>query len=497
MLAAGTSCAAMEMPAIFSNGMILQRETGAPIWGWTDAGTKVSVEFAGQKLETKADADGKWRVDFKNLKATKTGSNLAITAGAEQRVITDVLVGEVWIASGQSNMEWSVNGTNDKDEAAKVVDPALRVFMSRNVAVAEPLRDFPGKWAETKPGNTLNFTAVGYQFAKKLREELDVPVGVIECAWGGKPVESFISAEAMAGLAEGKELLAQRNQAIAAYKPEEIKAKLEADFQQKLAAWEKNKQGEKPKLASMPGDPRTNSNLTANIFNGMINPIAGYGARGAIWYQGESNANGNTAKNYAELQAAMVMDWRERWGSELSFYYVQLANFRKPSEQPGAVSDWVVVQDEQRQMLKSVEKTGMAVINDIGEANNIHPKNKKDVGQRLARWALNRDYGKSEVVPSGPLFSGLEFKNGKAIVSFDFSKGLKTRDGQPLKRVEIAGEDGKWVWANAEIKGEQLIAWSDEVKKPKKLRYAWAENPTGATLVNAEGLPASVFTSEN
>lgn len=469
ILAAGTSYAAIEMPAFFSDGMVLQRETGAPIWGWTDARTPVSVEFAGKKLETKADADGKWLVDFKDLKASEKGETLTVTIGSEQRVINNVLVGEVWIASGQSNMEWPVDKTNGKAEASQAVDPALRVFLSGNVAVAEPLRDFPGTWAETKPESTLKFTAVGYQFAKKLREELGVPVGVIECAWGGKPVQAFMSPKALETVPIGAELLKNRNKAIENY----------------------NRQTEKKG-----NDPSTNSSLATNIYNGMIAPLAGYGARGAIWYQGESNANGQIASHYAELQAAMIQDWRQRWGKELSFYYVQLANFRKPSEQPGQVSDWIVVQDEQRQMLAMVEKTGMAVINDIGEANDIHPRNKKDVGQRLARWALKQDYGKSDIVPSGPLFSEAEFKGGQAIISFDHAKGLKTRDGQPLQRIEIADRKGAWVWAQSKIENDQLIVWSDDIKSPTKVRYAWAENPTGANLVNAEDLPASVFTTE-
>ena len=228
----------------------------------------------------------------------------------------------------------------------------------------------------------------------------------------------------------------------------------------------------------------------------MISPLAGYGARGAIWYQGESNANGGTASVYEELLGCMVADWRKRWGNEMSFYWVQLANFRAPTTTPGVESDWVVVQDEMRRALKSIPKGGMAVINEIGAANDIHPRNKLDVGKRLARWALNQDYGKKDIVVSGPLYSGSEIKDGKIIVSFDHAVGLKSRDGKPLQRFEIAGADGKWDWAQATIENGKVILSSNTVNDPKKARYAWATNPTGANLVNAEGLPASCFTTE-
>lgn len=247
----------------------------------------------------------------------------------------------------------------------------------------------------------------------------------------------------------------------------------------------------------MPVEPLLNSSMHSTIFNGMIAPIAGYGARGAIWYQGESNANGGTAQIYEELLGCLVDDWRARWGTELSFYYVQLANYRKVTTEPGAESDWVVVQDEMRRALDSIKRSGMAVTNDIGAANDIHPKNKQDVGTRLARWALGQDYGREEVVMSGPLFQKANEKDGKMILSFEHNAGLKSRDGGPLKRFEIKAEDGAWVWAEAQIQEGKVIVWSEQIEDPEAVRYAWAENPEGANLVNGEGLPASCFTTEN
>ena len=192
----------------------------------------------------------------------------------------------------------------------------------------------------------------------------------------------------------------------------------------------------------------------------------------------------------------MIGDWRKRWGSQLSFYFVQLANYREPTTTPGVESDWVIVQDEMRRALKSIPNSGMAIINDIGDAKDIHPKNKQDVGARLARWALTHDYGKTGHLISGPLFASSSIEGNKMVISFEHGKGLKSRDGGPLKRFEIAGEDGTWHWGQAQLKDGKVIVWNDKIAAPKKVRYAWANNPEGANLVNEDGLPASCFTTE-
>lgn len=499
-LAALPSVAGLKLPKIFSDGMVLQRDTSARIWGWTDANAPVKVVFAGKSHETNADQNGDWHVDLKGLKASAKGRNLLVEASGATKVIQNVLVGEIWLASGQSNMEWRVsNSDNAKEEIANANDPLLRVYVSANVAENKPQKNWQGSWTPTDPTNTGSFTAVGYYFAKRLRAELGVPVGVVECAWGGKPVQAFTSEEALRKLPAGKILLAAKHKAISAFDP----AKAEAEFQKqqkiyrnKLAAWKKDKKGRQPRGPRKAVDPGKNPSMPSTIYNGMIAPIVGYGNRGAIWYQGESNANHGTAQQYEELLGCMVADWRQRWGHDLSFYWVQLANFRKPTTEPGAKSDWVVVQDEMRRALKSIPKSGMAVINDIGHPTDIHPKNKHDVGDRLARWALGQDYGNKKIVISGPLYSGMEKKDGKIVVSFDHADGLKARDGKELQRFEIAGADGKWHWAKAKIDHDKVVLWHDELKEPAKARYAWAANPQGANLVNGEGLPTSCFTTE-
>lgn len=485
------SHAAIELPSFFSDGMVLQQQGKAKIWGWLDGQGEVIVSFAGKSESTKTNAEGRWEVNFEDLATSSEGAELTISDGSETKVIKDVLVGEVWIASGQSNMEWVVKNTDGAAEAiAASTDPLLRVYVSGNVAKAEPQIDFAGTWTGASPETTANMTAVGYYFAQSLRKELKVPVGIIECAWGGKPVEAFTSEEALKALPEAKGVLDRKAQAAANWDEE----KARAQFEKQLAKWEEGgKKGRRPQMGT---DPLVNPGLASTIFNGMIAPIAGYGAKGAIWYQGESNANGGTASLYEELLGCLVDDWRQRWETELAFYYVQLANFRAVTNEPGAESDWVVVQDEMRRALDSIKHSGMAVANDIGAANDIHPRNKKDVGNRLARWALGQDYGREDVVMSGPLFKGADEKEGRMILSFEHNAGLKSRDGGPLKRFEIKAEDGAWIWAEAQIEDGKVIVWSDKVADPAAVRYAWAENPEGANLVNSDDLPASCFTTE-
>ena len=467
------SVAEIQMPSFFSDGMVLQQETGAKVWGFGDEGVDVEVSFAGQKLSSKVGDDGKWEVNFKGLKASGEGAAMSVSSGKDERVINDVVVGEVWIASGQSNMEWHVRKSDSAEEAKTAEDDLLRIYVSGNVTAAEPVRDFKGSWKKTSPENNQGFTAVGYEFAKKLRAELGVPVGVIECSWGGKPVEAFMSDEAIKALPEAKSLVDSKDK--------------------QMKAWEKLKDAKpKPaegKKAKKPTNPALNSRLHSTIYNGMIAPIAGYGARGAIWYQGESNANGSIGPHYGELLNGLILDWREKWGSELSFYYVQLANF----ERGGDLPNWVVVQDEMRRLLDECDGVGMAVINDVGSKNDIHPRNKKDVGLRLARWALNMDYGKKDVVVSGPLYKSHEIKGKIVEVSFSYGEGMKARDDKGLGGFEVSDVDGKWFAADAVIKDGKVVVTSENVSEPSNVRYAWRSDPVDANLVNGEGLPASCF----
>lgn len=488
--------AEIKMPAFFSDRMVIQQETGANIWGSADPNQEVKVSFGGQIETTKADKDGKWTLEFKGLKASKKGAVMSIEAGQDKKQINDVLVGEVWIASGQSNMEWTMNKTESKGDVAIDKDDLLRVYVSKNVTSIEESTDFAGTWQATKPENTGKFTAVGYEFAKALREKLNVPVGVIECSWGGKPVQAFVSDEALKDCPEAEGMLAKKEQSVQAYDPAKAKVNYEkamVSWKAAVSKWETDKKGRKPRQPRLQQHPALGANMPSAIYNGMIAPIVGYSARGAIWYQGESNARGGGSTAYGELLECLIQDWRKRWGSDLSFYYVQLANFEKWSDKQG----WVNVQDEMRRLLDDSNSTtgniGMAVINDIGHPTNIHPGNKKDVGQRLARWALNQDYGMKDVIVSGPLYKSYEVRSGVIEVTFDHATGLKSRDGKPLGSFEIAGADDQWEPAEAKIAGNKIVLSSKQVSAPTQARYAWKSNPTEANLVNGEALPTSCF----
>ncbi len=493
------SVAEIKLPSFFSDSMVIQQETGAKIWGSADAGQDVKVSFADKSESAKAGKDGKWMVEFKGLKASKKGAQLTIQAGEEKKLINDVLVGEVWIASGQSNMEWTMDRTDNLEAIKNDSDDLLRVYVSGNVTAVKDLTDFPGAWKPTDPKNNAKFTAVGYEFGKVLRKKLDVPVGIIECSWGGKPVEAFTSEEALKLCPEAKIVLDRKANALKKYDPvkaAEIHKKALAKWKVANDAWvaetkaNKGQKKRRPRQPQLQSDPALNSKFHSTIYHGMIAPIIGYGARGAIWYQGESNAGGGTDVHYGELLECLIQDWRKRWGINLSFYFVQLANFKNG---PG----WVNVQDEMRRLLDDSNSetghVGMATINDIGAARDIHPKNKRDVGARLARWALNQDYGMKDVVVSGPLYKSSEVKGNTIEITFDHAKGLKSRDGEPLGAFEVAGADGQWKAAEAKIADAKIILSSKDVAAPTKARYAWVSFPVGANLVNAEGLPTSCF----
>jgi sialate O-acetylesterase len=495
---------ALSLPHFFSDHMVLQREAPAAIWGTSAPNTKVSVSFKEEEGSTKSDADGRWRTTIETGKADAKGAPLTVQAGDQSVTIEDVLVGEVWLASGQSNMVFNIGRSEaNADTVAKADYPGLRMFLAPMVTAADPQEDIEGEWLLASPETVPQFSAVAFFFARKLHEELGVPVGVIKSAWGGKPVETFTSRVALKTLPATKARVDLLLSADAKYDPETA----QKAFDDNLAAWEakavewrklpKKERGKMAKRPTPPARPLEKEGQPGVLFDSMIHPFVGYTMRGAIWYQGEANAKVG-AVPYDKTLSLLIRDWRERWDDDFSFYFVQLANFKEASTEPGTADLWALLQDRQRLVLGTTPKTGMAVINDVGEAKNIHPPDKQTPGERLARWALAKDYGQ-DILYSGPLFQSSKVKDGAVRITFDQAgEGLRARDDGPLQRFEIAGKDRVWHWAEATIDGkEAVLVSSSEVAAPVAVRYAWASNPEGANLVNSDDLPASIFRTDD
>ncbi|MDG2223579.1 MAG: sialate O-acetylesterase [Rubripirellula sp.] len=498
-----TLLAQVSLPHFFSDHMVLQRERSAAIWGSGPAEVELTVSFKGSRIETQTGKDGSWRVEIETGPADSQGADLTIDSSGSKFTIKDVVVGEVWLASGQSNMAFTMNRIPEIEAVIAQADfPQLRMFNAATVTASEPQDDIAGEWTQCTPETAPGYSAVAFFFARKLHQDLNIPVGIIKTAWGGKPVETFTSREALNTLPGTKQLVDAVLAADATYDPAKAEVAYEARLERWEAArdaWKKKPANQRGRLTRKPASPKRPLNTEGKpgvLFDSMIHPFIGYTMKGAIWYQGEANAKPN-AVPYDQTLPLMIRDWRQRWNDEFSFYFVQLANFRQPSSEPGTPDAWALLQDRMRQILDTTPKTGMAVINDVGEAGDIHPKNKKAPGERLARWALAKDYGRN-LVFSGPLFQAAEATDGTMRVTFrQIGEGLKSRDGKPLQRFEIAGKNRTWHWADARIVGDAVIVSSAQVERPIAVRYAWAANPAGANLVNSEGLPTSVFRSDN
>ena len=492
MLFATFATADVKLPALISDNMVIQRHVSVPIWGNADPGEKVTVNFNGKNFKAVADKDGKWIVKFKALKA---GGPYEMTVSGKNKIIVkDVMVGEVWICSGQSNMQWDVrNSANVEKETADANFPMIRMFTVKRTVSDKPLSDTSGNWAICSPQTVAGFSAVGYFFARDLYNSLKVPIGMIHTSWGSTPAESWTPMEILMSDPDFKPILDRWEKAVASY-PEAQKK-----YQEQLAQWEtdskktKDEGKQEPKKPNPPQPPETSPFMPSSLYNAMINPLIPYAIKGAIWYQGESNAG--RAYQYRKLFPEMIKSWRKAWGKvNFPFLFVQLANFMPEKPEPSD-SAWAELREAQTMTL-SLPNTGMAVIIDIGDAKDIHPKNKQDVGHRLALNALATAYGRSMVF-SGPLYQSMESVGDKIRIKFRYSQdGLMAKNDEQLKGFAIAGEDKKFVWANAQTEGDSVIVWSDKVTKPMAVRYAWADNPV-CNLYNKSELPASPFRTDD
>jgi sialate O-acetylesterase len=446
--------------ALFSDGMVLQQGVKCPVWGTADAGEEITVvlvtladkdKAAGLEVKGLTDEHGKWRVD---LPESKAGGPYTLTIkGKNTRTLKDVYVGEVWVCSGQSNMEQRVFDTDNSEQAIKdSANAKIRLFTVKHRTSDIPVSDIPdARWAECGPATVRDFSAVGYFFGRDLNKALDVPIGLIHTSWGGTAAQVWTRQE-----------------------------DLEANPDLKYMAFNAPLKAGHPTQGSV-------------LFNGMIAPLIPYAIKGAIWYQGESNAG--KAWEYRTLFPTMIKGWRSAWKQgDFPFLFVQLAPFGRTTTVPGE-NNWPELREAQLYTSQTLTATGMAVITDLGETSDIHPRRKAGVGGRLAVAARAIAYGET-IEPSGPIFKDMSINGDKAVLSFQHvGKGLEAQGGLPLG-FTVAGEDRKFYNALAEIKDDKVIVWSDKVQKPVAVRFGWAMYPY-VDLWNKDGLPASPFRTDS
>ena len=491
---AALHAAELKLAAVFSDHMVLQRDKPVPVWGWADPGEMITVEFADQKKSAIADASGKWQVKLDPMEASVQSRVLVVRSQKLERQarVADVLVGEVWLGSGQSNMAMAVNRAKDfEKERAAATLPLIRIFKEESRAAATAQADGSGKWTACSPDTVAGFSATLFFFGRELHRELKVPVGLINSSVGGTPIESWIAAEAQAQAPELKNLMSAQSKASVPTNAAALKAR----YEQQVARW--NVLAEQAKLEGKPAPRRPRDPLetqkrkgnTGDLFNGKIAPMIPSALRGVVWYQGEANSHPGAGQFYQYYLPLLVSDWRARWGEEFPFAWVQLPNFAREGE------DWSLVREAMLKTLR-LPQTGMAITVDIGDPANIHPENKQEVGRRLSLWALGTVYGRKVSAISGPLPTGHEISGNQITVAFKHTEGgLVAKDGE-LKGFVVAGEDKQWKPAQAKIAGDKVIAASPEVAKPIALRYAWAANPA-CNLFNGCGLPASPFRTDD
>ena len=496
---ASVALAEIKLASPFTNHMVLQREMSVPVWGTADTGEQVTVEFAGQKKSAAASTDGKWRVTLDPLVASIESRDFVVSSVNRKSEIQnlkleDVLVGEVWLGSGQSNMDFSVSVkvkyfagvTNEEQEIAAANYPLIRMFTGAASKTYEPQGRVAGEWRVCSPETVPAFSAVGYFFARELQKEIKVPVGIVTLAFGASTAEAWIRRETMAADPKLKPMLESFDAKVKSYHPPT--ADEEKQWQETVAKAKAD--GKRPPRRGATDPVQDQHNATV-LFNGMVAPVIPFAMRGVIWYQGESIGGGAEGRAlYPHVQATLVRDWRALWGEEnFPFYIVQLAGQEAESNSP-------LVREAQATILALEPNTGMAVTTDIGEAKNVHPHNKQDVGDRLALIALANVYGR-KIESSGPQFSAAKIEGAAMRVSFThLGGGLVAKGGGPLKWFEVAGADGKYFPAEAKIDGETVVVSCAEIAAPIAARYAWVNFPDGCNLFNAAGLPAAQFRTD-
>jgi sialate O-acetylesterase len=545
LLSSSGVMAAIKLPAIFGDNMVLQRNAKVPLWGLADPGEQVQIVFKGKAFKAVADKDGKWSLKL-DVYTAGGPYQMLVKANSGQVTIKNILIGDVWLTSGQSNMEFGIQTERNGAEAiAKATDTLIHFFYVPMAFALQPQTDIPavsadspnGKWVVCSPKMMADpkwawhgFSAAGYYFAQQIRHATGSPVGMIATYKGGTPAQAWISIEGLqqqpsfnSYVAKHQTLVDNYENAKAIY-PQQVSTYKDAlklwneevgkDYAVITKQWEADvaqakANGQKPPLQPKPARPAPQNptppeggfGAPANLYNAMVAPMVPYGIKGVIWYQGESNGDRITdAVEYKDLFPRLIADWRANWHQgKLPFIFVQIANYRAPAVQ-AAEGNWPWVREAQLKAL-ALPETGMAVITDIGEADNIHPKNKRDVGLRLALAARHAVYGEN-IVFSGPIYKSMKIEGNKIRLTFNNIGSGLTADttnsisNAMLKGFGIAADDQKFVWAKAAIEGNTIVVWADELINPVAVRYNWADNPPG-NLYNKEKLPASPFRTDN
>lgn len=478
----------VSLPSLFANYAVLQYGKPVPIWGMAEPGEEITVSYLDQTKKTTAVETGHWMV---KLDAMKPGLKGELVVSGENTVrFSDVVTGAVWLFSGQSNMSFQLKATGDKEAIAAAANSDIRFFFIPLNNIDTPQYDLNGRWLVCAPQSAGDFSAVGYYFARDYQAAAGIPVGVISSSKGGSTIEAWMSREALTDSGMINTVLSRWNDMLSAY------SKNQAEYEQtKVPAWEATVETARaagkplpPKPQPPRGGPGDYYRTPMGLYNGMIHPLMPYGLEGIAWYQGESNAS--KSEEYAGLCKAMISAWRKGFKQEdLPFLYVQLPNYIISGDRSDQM--WAHMREVQAGLL-SIPRTGMAVTIDVGDPHDVHSKNKKPVGERLSLLARAMVM-KENVLYTGPQFQTAEKKSAVIQIQFDFADGLMTRDGASPGGLEVAGSDGTFHAAKAEIVDETLLVSSPEVAQPTMVRYAWENNPVNANLINRAGLPAAPF----
>ncbi|MEM9752189.1 MAG: sialate O-acetylesterase [Planctomycetota bacterium] len=488
----GVSAGSLKMPAVFGDYMVLQRDKHVEVWGQTDPHAEVSVAFNGQRVSVSADGQGRWSA---TLEPSEAGGPFAfeVSSNGQRLAFDDVLVGEVWLCSGQSNMDMRLRKIDDAEaEIAASSHDQLRLFRVERAVADEPAFDVDAYWAPSNAEDAKNFSAVGYVLGRELQRELGVPVGIIHTAYGGTPVEAWTPLEALANNPETQPMLARHERRLREYQ------EALAAYEQALAANADLPEGETPMAVPNEPTPPTARYAPAGLYHAMLKPLAPYTLRGFAWYQGESNIW--RAAQYEYTLTEMIDAWRADWDDDtLPFGVIQLPGYALPPRVPRGEGSWPELREAQLRVAQQLDHVGLVVTTDVSDPTDIHPTAKRPVGERLARWALHAAYGR-DVVPTGPLLIDHRVEGDKMILTFDHvGSGLASADGEVPNGFCVAGPDKKFRWAtHVEILDERTLAVGEaKVPNPQAVRYGWDDYIPWATLTNAEGLPASPFRTDD